>query len=406
MEAGARLRAAGLDVRAAAAWPLELEDGVFRLASPAAGISVSAPFVRLGSMRPDGIVGFVYRPAQAGPVLVGRSGPPFAPASPADPSYLGVALGEDVGAFAAAPAAAGWLPDTERTACGVWISPRRGPFSILAATSEAMPRPGGPSWYDVPRPPASRVFIAASAAAAGSSWTAAAAAAASAGYPGPDAVACRAEAGLSLGRLRLEAEGSVASDEWRGPDAAGAPFLRLSADLRAAKNGYSASLGYRFVRERYAPDPSGEAGGEGSLEGRSTIRGKAEGYGRLGLARVTANLSPRSATRSSTAELDTLLRPSWPSWLTVTSSWRAIDGESTRFDATATAAFGSRARAAFMAGLRFVPEGRLVRASVSASIPLGRLVASCSIRTAGWIEPADDWPRSLEFAVGASATFP
>jgi len=395
LECDALIDAGGAVIRLWALQSYEVELSPMPLPSSEAGLAVSLPYLRFGSTKPAGLLAFVHAPASAGTLLLGQSGAPLVLDDPSDPACLGISLGEDYGVFASAPAGAEVLLDVERTAAGAWFSPRGGLLSTLALVSGSPAESGGAGWYDVPVPASRRAFAALSGAAAGTGWAMAGAAAGSLGFPGQDAAACRAEARVSAGGLRLGAEASAASEAWAGPDGRSAPFLRIAADARYARFGYAAVLGLRYVQ-------SGAAGTEAGASGTDvTWSGALEARGWFGKARASASLE---AATAAVVEVDTRWRPDFAPWLALASSWRASDGESERFDLSGQASFGAIIRFSIDSGLRFVPEGQLVKGSLSIARTLGVVWVGCSVRTLGWVEPDAAWLDSLVYSMNVSVT--
>ncbi len=414
LECDTRIEAGGADIRLWVLQAFEAEFPECPLGSPAAGLGVSLPYLRFGTMKPAGLAAFVHAPASSETLLLAHSGTPLVLDDPADPACLGIALGEDYGVFLEAPAASAGLLDLGRVAWGGWFSPRTGFLSALALVSGSPAEAGGPGWYDVPVPGSQRASGAVwgpavgstagapAGATAGTTWAVAAAAAGSAGFPGTDAAALRAEARISAGGFRLDAEGSAASVAWVGPDGRSAPFLRLAADARFGRLGYAAVLGFRYAK----PDvPGSEAGSDcadaawsGALEARSWF----------GQARVSASLQTRTGAPETEAaaavEVDARWKPGFAPWLALASSWRAMGGEAERIDLSTQAAFGKTLRVQAESGLRFVPEGLLVKGPCSIARSFGALWVGGSVRTSGWIEPADDWLGSLSYSLKMTAT--
>ncbi len=402
LECDTRIEAGGADIRL---WVLQAYDAALPecpLGSPAAGLGVSLPYLRFGTLKPAGLAAFVHAPASSETLLLGHSGAPLVLDDPADPACLGIALGEDYGVLLEAPAVSAGLLDLGRVALGTWFSPRNGFLSALALVSGSPAEAGGPGWYDVPVPGSRRTFAALSGSAAGATWAVAAAAAGSAGFPGMDAAACRVEARVAAGGFRLDAEGSAASTAWVGPDGRFAPFLRLAADARYGRLGYAAVLGFRYVRPEAAgveaETDGADAAWSGTLEGRSWF----------GQARVSASMQTKTGAQETEAaaavEVDARWKPEFAPWLALASSWRATGGEAERFDLSTQAAFGKTIQVQAESGLRFVPEGLLVKGSCSIARSFGAVWLGGAVRTSGWIEPTDDWPDSLSYSLKMTAT--
>jgi hypothetical protein len=398
IESDVLIEAGGAVIRVWAAQAYEM--------APVAGLAVSLPYLRFGSTRPAGLSAFVHTPASAETLLLGLSGAPLVLDDPADPACLGLSLGEDYGVFAEAPGGSGGLPDPGRAACGVWFSPRGGYLSALALVSDSPVEAGGAGWYDVPVPAAERVFAALSGRAAGTRWAMAVAAAGSAGFPGQDAAACRAEARVSAGGFRLDAEGSAASAAWAGPDGRSSPFLRLAADARYARFGYAAVLGFRYV-QAYVPERGAGIDGadvtwSGALEAISWF-GQARASASLQSDAVPAGAGAPETGAAAVVVVDTRWKPDFAPWLTLASSWRASNGESERFDLSVQALFGKTIRFSIGSGLRFVADGRLINGAFSGARTMGAALVGCSVRTSGWIEPGADWPDSLAYSIRVTA---
>jgi len=420
LEASARINAGGAEVRLWAAWAAAPAAGGGPAAASEGGLAMSLANLRCGTTRPAGLAAFVYAPSAAESSLTGASGAPLALDGPDDAEYLGASVGEDFGFFTLVPTVSAGLCDLGTPAWGAWLSPRGGFFSTLAMVAGEAAAPGGPGWYDVPSPRATRAFCALSARSGGAFWSAAAAVAGSAGFPGRDAAACRAEARAALGGFRLEATLSAASGVWHAPDGAPAPFLTLVGAVRYARLGYAANLGYRYVMasppgtdgagadgagtggaETGSVDSDGdESGGDEAAElGTTKWSASAEARGRLGRLRVAASLSEGLAM-----ELDTRLQPGFAPWLSLGTSWKAAGGEATSFDLTASADSGKRVRFGTGAGLRFEPEGHSVKGSVSLARTVGCFSVACSVRTSGWVAVDGFQPSCIEYTIHVVAT--
>jgi len=382
-----------------------------------AGLAVSLPYLRFGATQPVGLAAFVRSPASADALLLGHSGAPLALDDPAGPACLGISVGEDYGLFVEAPAESAGLLDLGRTAAGGWFSPRGGFVSALALVSGSPADDGGPGWYDVPVPASRRAFMALSATASGTGWDVAAAAAGSAGFPGQDAGACRGEARVSGGGFRIEAEASATTATWVGLNGQTAPFLRLAVDARYARLGYAARLGVRYVQSDVTRSADGADGAT------VTWNGAVEGRGWFGQARAAASLQTGAgdagtgeagagdagagapeAGAAAVVEVDGRWKPDFAPWLALASSWRASGGQSERFDLSTQVMFGRVTRISVDSGLRFVPEGRLLRGALSITRALGSARVSCSVRTDGWTEPDAAWPASLVYSIKATTT--
>jgi len=370
----------GAEVRLWAAQPFSWEDGTpgFDAFSLAGGLAF--PYVRAGTVRPAGLAAFLCRPAAAGPILLAGDGSPLELENPKDSSYFGVSAGEDFGLLYLAPAS---VPGN--AAYGAWVSPRGGWFSVIAAGGEEIAHSNGDDWYDPPEPAAERVWAAASAEAGGRLWAFAAAGAVGASFPGVDFFAARAEGWVRLGRLRFEAEASSASAFWRGFDGKAAPPFRVDAGWRYTRRGVALGGGWRAVQA---------AAGEG-LE--TTVTGFLESVGRLGRGRVATVVGMGAAGDPPVVELDSWFRPGITPWLTLSSSWRASDGDAERFDVSATSRFGTRLKFVLDAGLRMVPEGVLVDCSLEGTLPMRCGSVSLGAGSVGWTEPEMLLLETLEY---------
>ncbi len=378
MEANARLVAAVADMR------LWLGDS-----PPEASAGLALPYVRLGATRPVGLTAFLYRPAAAGPLLLGVSGAPLALDSPESASGLGASLGEDFGLLAMAPRA-----DAGRLAYGAWLSPRGGHGQAMLVAAREPAEEGGPSWSDTPVAASTRFWSAVTASAGGKAWAIAGAGAAGMGFPGPDVAACRMEARASAGQFRAEFEASAANASWLGPDGKEAPELRLDADFRWSRRGLAATVGYRLtvddLTERVASN--------------TTLRASAAYAGSLGQARVGAMVSHGREVEAPTIETDARIRPGLLPWLTLSGSWRAADGAAQRLDLFASVDSGDAVRFCLDSGLRFVSEGHLLKASCAMAARLHRVVAEAGVRTGGWVEAGEISLSSLEYFLGVRAS--
>ncbi|GAB1455953.1 hypothetical protein MASR2M48_12600 [Spirochaetota bacterium] len=105
-------------------------------------------------------------------------------------------------------------------------------------------------------------------------------------------------------------------------------------------------------------------------------------------------------------ELDTRIEPELLPWLTIASSWRALDGHAVRFDMLTHAGFAGRLSMSVDAGLRYVPEGTLAKGGISCSLRPSSWSASVSILSDGWIRMDHDWHKFLEYALRLEASLP
>jgi len=384
-------------------------------------LALAFPYARAGYVRPQGLLAFLYQPASSDTYLSEARGSPLRIAGLADASLLGLALGEAAGFLAALPARPGKEALTGREAIGAWYGPQGGPLSLVFALSGEPAAPGGPSWYDTPRPPRTRWHGAAALHLGRSGfWGLGAAAAVFAATPGsPDAEswfpfldggAARVEARLALGRWRLESQASASSDAWSGLSGRGSDTFRFDTELRflgkrLGWNGaYRYALGsWALLREAcYSPGQAADDSGGGSEEngedlgvdteagerearslGTHTVRSGLSLHGGLGAAKAGSSVVLGSGTSAIT--VDASLRPAALPWLGLSSSWRAVDGRARRFDLGAAIDLGTRPRFGAELGLRFLPEGRQAKASLSCRLPGTALSLGCELATDGWL---------------------
>jgi hypothetical protein len=381
-ETALRASSGGVEVRLWAAqpfsWPGDASLGdPFRIAG---GLAI--PYVRAGMVRPSGLAAFLCRPAAAGPILLAGDGAPLELENPKDALWLGASLGEDFGFLSLSSAS-----EPGNSAYGAWASPRGGRFSVIAAGGEEMAHPNGDDWYDPPQPAAERVWAAASAEAGGRFWALAAAGALGASFPGMDFFAARAEGWVRLGPVRIEAEASSASVFWRGFDGKAAPPFRVDAGWRYARRGAALGGTWRGVQK--------EAG-----EGMATrATGFIEAVGWPGRGKISAAIGAAAGDSTTVFELETWFCPRIAPWLVLSTSWRATDGEATRFDVEASSRFGKRVAMVMEAGLRMVPEGALVDFAIEATFPLRLAPLSLRVGSIGWIEPALVSFETLEYRI-------
>ncbi|MBN2874208.1 MAG: hypothetical protein JXM71_03860, partial [Spirochaetales bacterium] len=382
-ESSAVLNAGLVELRARVAVTAGAESGI-----SAVGFGFSAPYARFGAVRPVGLLRFLYGPGAAGPLLAGAAGVPLRLDGPEDATRFGVSLGEDFGLVALAAASTPGVPAFKQPACGAWAAPRKGGtanalwWSAVTLASGMPAVEAGPAWYEPPSPRSERFWTAASVGAGADAWQASLAGAVSSAFPGADAAAGRFEAGGSLGPVRASIEASAAGEAWLNPDGRAAPAFRLDAGLRYTSRGLSATAGYRQLVER-------DAGGEPDAE--STLRASLEVISVFGKARVACSAQAVDG-EAPTLEIDTSLRPSVASWLTCATSWRSVDGHATRLDLLAAVKTGGALRVAIESGFRFVPEGRLIKASCGVDAPFRGGNAGFRVGTEGWVA----MPEALE----------
>ncbi len=381
-ETALRAFTGGLELRLWAvqpfSWPEDAPDGdKFRLSG-----GLAFPYVRAGMARPAGLAAFLCRPAAAGPILLSGTGAPLELEHPRDAAWRGASLGEDFGLLYLSPAS-----EPGNSAFGAWASPRGGRFSVIAAGGREIAHLNGDDWYDPPAPAAERVWAAAAAEAGGTLWALAAAGALGASFPGMDSFAARAEGWVRLGPVRLEAEASSASAFWRGLAGKAAPPFRVDAGWRYTRRGAALGGGWRGVQT---------AVGEGI---EMTATGFLEAVGWPGRGKISGAIAGGAGDDPVAFELETWFCPRIAPWLTLSTSWRAVDGEAARFDIEASSRFGERVAMAMDAGVRMVPEGALVDFSIEGTIPLRFVFLSLGVGSVGWIEPASVSFDTLEYRI-------
>lgn len=411
-EASTRIEAGGADIRlrvrikgpplGAPSGPPDTPEAGYL---PVAALAVSLPYVRFGAVKPRGLAAFVASPGAAGLLLQKGAEAPLALDDSASSGRVGLSLGESCGLFA-------FLPAPDRPAGGLWLASPGGQAAALLMLDRTPARPGGPLWYDAPYLAVQRAFAALSLTGGGPSWSLAAAAAASVAFPGQDAAAARLEGRASLGTLRIEGSASVASQAWLGPGGKEAPALRLALDLRHGRRGLVLGFGARYVLGADTGEALVGADGNGGadpgtaggfLSGQLSLSGVAELVSPAGQARVSARLARKAADDSTAIELDTRYRPALAPWLLLSSSWRALDFVSTRFDLAAAAVFGSKLRFTVDSGLRFVPEGRRYKGGFGLEYKREGFGLSASVGLPGWTVADADWAGGLECRLGFSA---
>ncbi|MDX9898785.1 MAG: hypothetical protein RBT62_07690 [Spirochaetia bacterium] len=410
----AQIEAGVADFRFHIDWPLLSADDACLMDVPVAAMCLQASGLRLGTMRPAGLMAFVYRPGSFNPLLLYKHAAPFTIDNPKYARYLGLSIGESHGLFIATRMLAGKVVDTNAPAYGAWFSPLNADLSFLALTTIEAAETGGPGWYDVGLPRTHRVFGALSASSAGRYWSVAAAAAGSAAFPGRDACACRIEARAALGRFSLAGEASALGGLWHGPDGyEGSPALNAHAEIHYARRFLSATIGYRYLNastqaiqdislSEKALDDAIPTGSSSTSKYTASL----ETRGTWGLARVSSHLTDAMADKPDGIELDTRIEPELLPWLTIASSWRALDGHAVRFDMLAHAGFAGRLSMSVDAGLRYVPEGTLAKGGISCSLRPSSWSASVSILSDGWIRMDHDWHKFLEYALRLEASLP
>ncbi len=343
-------------------------------------MSLSFPLLRSGHARPAGLLAFLCQPASTSRFLAGPGAPPLEPAGLSDAALLGAAVGDGLGLFGFVPARGG-EPDPGREAFGLWLNPRDGRLALILANARRPARPGGPGWYDRPEPPGESWHAGAGLTLGErGAWGLSVAGAAFGARPGlgppgilpfVDGGAARVEGLLSVGRWRLEATISATSPAWAGLCGASSEALKVACELRYLGRALSLGAAYRFGLEDW------DAGSPAS-----TLRGGASLRGRLGTLGADGSIALGD---SIVATLDASFQPGFLPCLRVDTSWRAVDGVPSRFDATARLSAGERPRIVADLGIRFLPEGRSVKSSLSCAMPMKGLALGCELGTDGWI---------------------
>jgi len=399
-ELSTSVEAGSTSVRARVAVPYALRDGEYLGSDTELGLAFEFPGLKAGLVRAAGLQAFLLRPSSAGFVLLGATGVPLRIDDPEDAPYLGASLGDDFGVMVIAPVSGSSLSDygeLGQPVYGAWASHPDGALLAAMATATEATEPGGPSWYDAGSPLSQRVWAAFGTASRGKAWEAGVASVISAGFPGPDAAACRTEMRGSLGHFHLELEAAVTSAEWKGLDGADAAGLRIDTEARYTQKGMLATMGYKLERDSWL-DPAAEY--------LSTFRGAAELRGWFGLARSALRLEPLRGSVPN-LELDTSFKPAIAPWLSIASSWRAIDGKASRFDVSGRVAFGRTFEFTMEPGLRFVPEGTLIKGSCALALELpGGLSLELAVNSPGWVEPDTLAPALFEYRLKAALKMP
>ena len=338
-----------------------------------------------GDLALAGLGRFVFRPAGAGPLLsvVGRK--PLRAERPDGTRYRGLVLGQDGGLIAVYP-----LSDPSRLASGAWFSPSDSPVSVMVLAGS---EPGRTSdgWYEPGRVQADRLWGATSLGMAHKGkqlgMSLAGALAASAGLPGEDALAARLEAMLASRRLRLDAEVSVASEDWRAPDGATAAPARLDMSALYRRRGLELSGAYLQVRKNLIDDKP-----ETTLRGQVLL-----GVGSREL-KVASTLSQAAGQRLPDFTLDTRWKPGlFPTLmpgLAFETAWKTKDGQSERFDAGASLGGAGKVRWSLDGSLRYDTRGRHIKGSASVLTPLGDGSLRFGLKTDGWLPLAGELPEA------------
>jgi hypothetical protein len=130
----------------------------------------------------------------------------------------------------------------------------------------------------------------------------------------------------------------------------------------------------------------------------SAFRGTAELRGWFGLARSALRVEPRRGSVPK-LELDTSFKPAIAPWLSIASSWRAVDGKASRFDVSGKVTFGRTIEFTLEPGFRFVPEGTLIKGGCALALALPGLSLELGVNSPGWIEPDTLAPAMLGYRV-------
>lgn len=363
-------------------------------------MSLVFPLLRSGHARPTGLLAFLCQPASTGRFLAGPGSPLLEAAGLSDASLLGAAVGDGFGLFGFVPARSG-EPDPGRESYGLWLNPRDGRLALLLANSRRPAKPGGPGWYDRPEPPGESWHAGAGLTLGGpGAWGLSVAGAAFGSRPGlgppgilpfVDGGAARVEGLFAAGRWRLEATISATSPAWSGLCGASSDALKVACELRHLGRALSLGSAYRFGLEDWS------AG-----EPVHTIRGGASLRSGLGTLGADGSLA---LGESIVATLDSSYQPGFLPSLRVGTSWRAVDGVSSRFDVTARLSVGERPRIAADLGIRFLPEGMSVKSSLSCAMPTKGLTLGCELGTDGWvaIDTTETGGQGKPFPLAASA---
>jgi hypothetical protein len=347
------------------------------------GVNVDSPYLAAGDLALAGLGLFLYRPAGAGPLLPVYGRKPLRAERPDGTRYRGLLLGQDAGVVAVHP-----LSDPYLLASGAWFSPVGSPVSVLMLAGS---EPGriNDGWYEPDRVRADRLWGAASLGMAlkgnQTRMSLSGALAASAGLPGPDALAARLEAMLALGRLRLDAEASIASEAWRAPDAAAAVPVRLDIAALYRRRGLELSGAFLLVRKDLSDDKPGTTFSSQILLG---------GGGRE--LRIASSLSQAAGEDLPGFTLDTRwkpgLLPTVLPGLAFETAWKTRDGLPERFDAGASLRGGRNLRWFLDGSLRYDTQGRYVKGSALVLTAFGDGSLHFGLRSDGWLPLAGELP--------------
>ncbi|MFH2113531.1 MAG: hypothetical protein ABIJ86_03360 [Spirochaetota bacterium] len=362
------------------------------------GMNFDSSLLAAGDLGLAGLGLFMFRPAGAGPLLPVYGRRPLRAERPDSTRYHGIILGKEGGLLVVHP-----LSDSSRLASGAWFSPEGSPFSIMMLAGS---EPGQVSddWYKADRVQADRVWGAASLAVTGKGklhrMSLSGALVASAGLPGRDAMAARLEAMLAIRRLRIHAEASLASDDWRAPDGATAVPVRLDLSTLYRHRGLELSAAYRLVSQDIADE-----GTESGLRAHVQLANGKREY------RLATTLSQANGQNIPDLTVDTSWKPGlFPAilpGLSIQTSWKSKDGLSERFDAGASLKGGRKLRWSMDTGLRYDTQGRHIKVSTSVMAPLGGSSLRFGLKSDGWIPLDGELPDApLVLSVAWSISVP
>ena len=349
------------------------------------GLNFDSSCLVAGDLALAGLGRFLFRPAGAGPLLpvVGRK--PLRAERPDGTRYRGLVLGKDAGLMVVYP-----VSDPSRIASGTWFSPSDSPLSVLLLAGSE-PGCAADGWYEADRVQTDRLWTAVSLGVARkgrfSLLSLAGALAGSAGIPGPDGMAARLEAMLSLGRFRIDAEGSLASARWRAPDGTTAMPIRLGLSALYRRRGMELSGAYRFEYKNLL-----DAQAVTGLHGQIVMGG---GGRELRLASALGTTAGQSLPDFT---LDARWKPGvFPSLLpglALETAWKTNDGLAERFDAGASLKGGRTVRWSLDGSLRYDTKGRYIKGSAVVLTPLGDGSLRFGLKSDGWLSLAGELPEA------------
>ena len=348
------------------------------------GMNFESSCLVAGDLGLAGLGRFLFRPAGAGPLLpvVGRK--PLRAERPDGTRYRGLVLGNDAGLMVVYP-----VSDPSRIASGTWFSPSDSPLSVmLMAGSE--PGCTADGWYEADRVQTDRLWSAASLGVArkgrSSLLSLAGALAGTAGLPGPDGMVARLEAMLSLGRFRLDAEGSLASAGWRAPDGTTAIPIRLDLSALYRRRGMELSGAYRFECKNLL-----DAQAVTGLHGQIVMGGGGREL------RLASSLGTKAGQSLPDFTLDSRWKPGvFPFFLpglALETTWKTKDGLAEHFDAGASLKGGRKVRWSLDGNLRYDTKGRHIKGSAVVLTPFGDGTLRFGLKSDGWLPLAGELPE-------------